>query len=193
MKTRHAIGLCPHQPSANPAEAKMQYTCMFPGQYHYARVKFRSSDLGGVEENVSYLPTSKNEPLLLLSLCLPQAALGQTCLLSGMERALERETDGERWRRKEAPHLYKVSGTIQACRLWQMEAIKGRGLAGAQLTTIGAVEEGDTDQDPCLCRDRTSELWGGGSLAICSAACLSEQTWPVCCTILSICLLNASD
>lgn len=40
----------------------MQYTCMFPGQYHYARVKFWSSDLGGVEENVSYLPTSKNEP-----------------------------------------------------------------------------------------------------------------------------------
>lgn len=88
--SRHAIGLCPHQPSENPAEAYMQYTCMFPGHYHYARVKCRSSDLGGVEENVSYLPTSKNEPLLLLSLCLPQAALGQTCLLSGMERALEK-------------------------------------------------------------------------------------------------------
>lgn len=54
-----------------------------------------------------------------------------------------------------------------------MEAIKGRGLAGAQLTTSGAGEEGDTDQDPRLYREGTSELQGGGGLAICSAVCLS--------------------
>lgn len=68
-----------------------------------------------------------------------------------------------------------------------MEAIKGRGLAGAQLTTSGTGEEGDTDQDPRLCREGTSELQGGGGLAICSAVCLSvcllEQTWPGCLTI----------
>ncbi len=64
-----------------------------------------------------------------------------------------------------------------------MEAIKGRGLAGAQLTTSGAGEEGDTDQDPRLYREGTSELQGGGGLAICSAVCLSEQTWPVCLTV----------
>ena len=54
-----------------------------------------------------------------------------------------------------------------------MEAIKGRGLAGAQLTTSGAGEEGDTDQDPRFYREGTSELQGGGGLAICSAVCLS--------------------
>lgn len=56
-----------------------------------------------------------------------------------------------------------------------MEAIKGRGLAGAQLTTSGAGEEGDTDQDPRLYREGTSELQGGGGLAICSAVCLSVR------------------
>lgn len=65
-----------------------------------------------------------------------------------------------------------------------MEAIKGRGLAGAQLTTSGAGEEGDTDQDPRFYREGTSELQGGGGLAICSAVCLSvEQTWPVLLTV----------
>lgn len=54
-----------------------------------------------------------------------------------------------------------------------MEAIKGRGLAGAQLTTSGVGEEGDMDQDPRLYREGTSELRGGGGLAICSAVCLS--------------------
>lgn len=34
-----------------------------------------------------------------------------------------------------------------------MEVIKGRGLAGAQLTTSGAGEEGDTDQDPGFYRE----------------------------------------
>lgn len=66
-----------------------------------------------------------------------------------------------------------------------MQAIKRRGLAGAQLTTSGAGEEGDMDQDPRLYREGTSELQGGGGLAICSAVCLSvsEQTWPVCLTV----------
>lgn len=54
-----------------------------------------------------------------------------------------------------------------------MEAIKGRGLAEAQLTTSGTGEEGDTDPDPRLCREETSKLQGGGGLAICSAVCLS--------------------
>lgn len=61
-----------------------------------------------------------------------------------------------------------------------MEAIKGQGLAGAQLTTSGAGEEGDTDQDPRLYRVGTSELQGGGGLAICSAVCLSEQDLASC-------------
>lgn len=43
-----------------------------------------------------------------------------------------------------------------------MEAIKGRGLAGAQLTTSGAGEEGDMDQEPRLYREGTSKLQGGG-------------------------------
>lgn len=56
-----------------------------------------------------------------------------------------------------------------------MEAIKGRGLAGAQLTTSGAGEEGDMDQVPRLYREGTSELQGGGGLAICSAVCLCQN------------------
>lgn len=126
-------------------------------------MRFIPTDLGREHQ-----PHPLVEPLPLLGHCLPWAALGQTCLLSGMERAFK-EMEG--WRGEEALHLYKVSGTIQACRLWQMEAIKGRGLAGAQLTTSGAGEEGDTDQDPRLYREGTSELQGGGGLAICSAVC----------------------
>lgn len=57
-----------------------------------------------------------------------------------------------------------------------MEAIKGQGLAGAQLTTTGARGEGDTDQDPRLYRKeqvKCTEGGCGGGLAICSAAFLS--------------------
>lgn len=110
----------------------------------------------------------------------PEKPPGQTCLLSGMEGALQGWQgwrDGERRRGKEAPHLYKVFGTIQACGLWQMEAIKGRGLAGAQLTTSGAREEGDTDQDPRLCGKNKQSARRGRSGNLFS--CLSEQTWPV--------------
>lgn len=55
-----------------------------------------------------------------------------------------------------------------------MEAIKGQDLAGAQLTRSGAGEEGDTDQDPRLYREGTSELQGGGGLAICLTVCQSR-------------------
>lgn len=54
-----------------------------------------------------------------------------------------------------------------------MKAIKGRGLAGAQLTTSGTGEEWDMDQDPRLFREGTSELQRGGGLVICSAVRLS--------------------
>lgn len=67
-----------------------------------------------------------------------------------------------------------------------MEAIKGQGLAGAQLTTSGAGEEGDMDQDPRLYREGTSEPQGGGGLAICLAVCLSVQTLPVCLTVFHV-------
>lgn len=57
-----------------------------------------------------------------------------------------------------------------------MEAIKGRGLAGAQLTTSGAGEEGDMDQEPRLYREGTSKLQGGGrsgNLFSCLSVCLT--------------------
>lgn len=53
-----------------------------------------------------------------------------------------------------------------------MEAIKGRGLAGAQLTTSGAGEVGDMDQDPHHCREeqvncREEEVWQFVQLPVC--------------------------
>lgn len=62
-----------------------------------------------------------------------------------------------------------------------MEAIKGRGMAGAQLTASGAGEEGDMDQDPHHCREeqvncREEEV----SQFVQLPAWLSGQTWPVC-------------
>lgn len=69
-------------------------TCMCSGvKYYYARVRFTESDLGGTGENMSHLPMVMSKPGLLLSHCLPRTALGQTCLLSGMERALKRWRD----------------------------------------------------------------------------------------------------
>lgn len=53
-----------------------------------------------------------------------------------------------------------------------MEAIKGRGLAGAQLTASGAGEEGDMDQNPNHCREeqvncREEEVWQFVQLPVC--------------------------
>lgn len=95
----------------------------------------------------------------LLKQCLPLAAPGPGLFALG---ARGTDNEGQKWRSKKTLHLYKVSTTIQDCRLWQMEAIQGRGLARAQLTTSGVWEEGDMDQDPCLYREWTSELQGRG-------------------------------
>jgi len=54
-----------------------------------------------------------------------------------------------------------------------MEVIKGRDLAGAQLTTNGT---GEDDQDPRLHSEGTSDVQGGGGLPICSAVCQSVGT-----------------
>lgn len=83
-----------------------------------ASVRFSATDLGGVWENISHLPTPPDrataivEPLFALS----RPGSDLFALWNGeSDKGMER--DGERWRDEEAPHLYKVSGTIQACGL----------------------------------------------------------------------------
>lgn len=70
-----------------------------------------------------------------------------------------------------------------------MEAIKGRDLAGAQLTTSGAGAEGrggtwtrtlaSIEKEQVRCRE--GEVWQFVQLYV----CLSEQTGPVCDTVFS--------